>query len=99
MVGDGQRYSARFMHVSASAATLTALLRYTAVNEGGVVPDTRHTVAPGPEDWWSLDVTYRHPMAGGWIEASAGTDYRDRAWNDTEAVLPRGSVSWHYEFH
>ncbi len=76
---------------SPNAATLTTVLRYTAVNEGGAVPDTRHTVAPGPEDWWSVDVTYRHPIKGGWIEASVGADYRDREWNDTEAVLPRAS--------
>ena len=31
------------------------------------------------------------------IEASAGADYRDREWNDTESVLPRASVSWHYQ--
>ena len=98
MDGDGQMYSARYIRVSPSAATLTTVLRFTAVNEGGSVPDTRHTVAPGPEDWWSLDVTYRHPITGGWIEASVGADYRDREWNETEAVLPRASVSWRYQF-
>jgi hypothetical protein len=97
MDGDGQMYSARFIRVSPSAATLTTVLRFTAVNEGGTVPDTRHTVAPGPEDWWSLDVTYRHPIRGGWIEAGVGADYRDREWNDTEAVLPRASLSWRYQ--
>jgi hypothetical protein len=97
MDGDGEMYSARYIRVSPSAATLTTVLRFTAVNEGGGVPDTRHTVAPGPEDWWSLDVTYRHPIRGGWVEASVGADYRDREWNDTEAVLPRASVSWRYQ--
>jgi hypothetical protein len=98
MDGDGQMYSLRFMRVDASADTLTALLRYTMVNEGGAVPDTRHTVAPGPEDWWSLDLTYRRPIAGGWVEASAGADYEDRQWNDTSALLGRIYVKWHHEF-
>jgi len=98
MDGDGQMYSLRYVRVDASAATLTMLMRYTSVNEGGVVPDTRHTVAPGPEDWWSLDVAYRYPMAGGWIEAGAGADYRDRQWNGTDAVLPRAWVSWRHAF-
>ena len=68
------------------------------LQEGGAVPDTRHTVAPGPEDWWSLDLTYRRPLRGGWIEASVGADHRDRQWNDTTAVLPRAAVSWRHEF-
>ena len=98
MDGDGQMYSARYMRVNAAADTFTALLRYTLVNEGGAVPDTRHTVAQGPEDWWSLDLTYRRPVAGGWVEASAGADYQDREWNDTSALLARFSVSWRHEF-
>ncbi len=98
MDGDGQMYSARFVRVGASAATLTALLRFTAVNEGGTVPDTRHTVAPGPEEWWSLDVGYRYPMRRGWVEAGAGVDHRDREWNDSSAVLGRAWVSWRQEF-
>ena len=91
-------YSLRFTRVDASARTLTALLRYTLVNEGGAVPDTRHSIAPGPEDWWSVDVTYRWPISSGWIEASAGGDFRDREWNQTDAMLPRFSVSWRREF-
>jgi len=97
MDGDGDTYGLRYVRVNARADTLTALLRFTKVNDGGAVPDTRHTVAPGPEDWWSLDFTYRRPVAGGWIEASAGADNRDRQWNDTSALLPRFSVSWHHE--
>jgi hypothetical protein len=97
MDGDGDTYGFRYVRVNARADTFTALLRYTAVNEGGGVPDTRHTVAPGPEDWWSLDFTYRRPVAGGWVEASAGADNRDRQWNDTSALLPRISISWHHE--
>jgi hypothetical protein len=98
MDGDGEMYSGRFVHVDAAERTLSAVLRYSAINEGGVVPDLRHTVAPGPEDWWSLDVAYRYPLPGGWIEASAGADYRDREWNDTTALLPRASVTWRQEF-
>jgi hypothetical protein len=98
MDGDGQTLGLRYVRVTPEEATLTALLRYTKVNEGGVVPDTRNTVAPGPEDWWSLDVTWRQPLAGGWVEASAGGDYRDREWNDTSAALPRFSLTWHRAF-
>jgi hypothetical protein len=98
MDGDGQMYSLRYMRVNAAADTFTALLRYTLVNEGGAVPDTRHTVAQGPEDWWSLDLTYRRPVAGGWVEASAGADYQDREWNGTSALLARFAVSWRHEF-
>jgi len=98
MDGDGETFGLRYMRVNAAADTFTALLRYTMVNEGGGVPDTRHTVAPGAEDWWSIDFTYRRPMQGGWLEASVGADYQDRLWNDTTAVLPRASVSWRHEF-
>jgi hypothetical protein len=98
MDGDGEMWSFRYMRVNAAADTLTTLLRYTMVNQGGAVPDTLHTVAPGPEDWWSLDFTYRRPTAGGWIEASIGADYRDRQWNDTTALLARAALSWRHEF-
>jgi len=82
--------------VDDAAATLTGLLRFSQINEGGTVPDTRNSVAPGPEDWWSVDVLYRHPLGTGWLEAGIGADYRDREWDDTSALLPRASITWHY---
>ena len=97
MDGDGQMYSLRYVRVDDTAATLTGLLRFSMINEGGEVPDTRHSVAPGPEDWWSLDVLYRHPFGNGWLEAGVGADYRDREWNDTAALLARASITWHYD--
>jgi len=97
MDGDGDTYGLRFMRVNAAADTFTALLRHTQVNEDGTVPDRRHTVAPGAEEWWSLDLTYRRPLQRGWIEASAGVDDRERDWNGTAAVLPRFAVSWRHE--
>jgi len=98
MDGDGQMYSVRFIRVDDSQSTVSALFRFTKVNEGGRVPDTRHTVAPGPEDWWSLDVSYRRPLGGGWVEASVGGDYRDRDWNQSTALLPRAWVTWAHQF-
>jgi hypothetical protein len=99
MDGDGETFGLRYMRVNANADTFTALLRYNMINEGGADPDTRHTVAPGPEDWWSIDFTYRRPMPGGWLEASVGADYQDRLWNETTALLPRAAVSWRHEFN
>jgi hypothetical protein len=96
--GDGDSYGLRYQRIDASARSLLALLRYSRINEGGVVPDTRHSVAPGPEDWWSLDLTYRWPLPAGWIEANVGADHRAREWNDTSAMLPRFWVSWQHEF-
>ncbi len=93
MDGDGQMYSVRYIRVDDTAATLTAIVRYSMINEGGVEPDTRHSIAPGPEDWWSVDVTYRYPLRAGWLEAGVGGDYQDRQWNETSAVLPRAFVN------
>jgi hypothetical protein len=98
MDGDGETFGLRYMRVNANADTFTALLRYSMLNEGGSVPDEYNTAAPGPEDWWSVDLTYRRPISSGWLEASVGADYQDRLWNDTTAVLPRASVSWRHEF-
>jgi len=98
MDGDGDTWGIRYMRVGDTADTLTVLARFTSVNEGGAVPDTLHSIAPGPEDWWSIDVTYRRALGGGWIEASAGGDYQDRQWNGTDAVLPRFAFTWHHEF-
>lgn len=98
MDGDGETLGLRYVYVDGSAATMTALLRYSQINEGGNVPDSLHSIAPGPEDWWSLDLTYRRALRQGWIEATAGGDYEDREWDDASAALPRFAVSWHYEF-
>jgi hypothetical protein len=98
MDGDGETYGFRYMRVDAGASVLTGLLRYTMINRGGAVPAPHHSIAPGPEDWWSVDATYRRPLGSGWIEASAGGDYRDRKWNGTTAVIPRVSLTWHHEF-
>ena len=62
------------------------------------MPDIRHTVALGPEEWWSLDVGYHYRVARGWISAGAGVDHSDREWNDSSAVLGRAWVSWRQEF-
>ena len=98
MDGDGETYGLRYVRVDAGASVLTGLLRYTMVNRGGAVPDPHHSIAPGLEDWWSVDATYRRPLGSGWIEASAGGDYRDRKWNDRTAMIPRVSLTWHHEF-
>jgi hypothetical protein len=94
MDGDGQMYSARFVHVDAAANTLSAVARYSEINRGGAVPDTRHSIAPGPETWISLDVSYRRVLTRGWIEGAVGVDQRERDWNDTRSTLPRVSLSW-----
>ena len=72
------------------------MARYTKVNEGVVVPDTFHSVAPGAEDWISLDVSYRRVLRSGWLEGGVGVDSQDRKWQGDEAVLPRAYVTWNY---
>ena len=98
MDGDGEMYSARWVHVDAAARTLSAVARYTKINEGGAVPDTRHSIAPGPEDWISLDVTYRRSLGAGWVEGGRGVDQRDQKWIDDEDVLGRAWLTWHHPF-
>jgi len=98
MDGDGEMYSLRYMHIGASEVNWTVLARYTRVNQGGGEPDTRHSVAPGPEEWWSLDLSRRWLAGPGWIEVGAGGDYQDREWDDSSALLARLSVTWHHRF-
>jgi hypothetical protein len=62
------------------------------------VPDERHSVAPGPEQWWSLDLIRRWNVGSGWIEAGMGGDYRERDWNDTDPLLARFAVTWRQQF-
>jgi hypothetical protein len=97
MDGDGEMFSLRYVRIGEDEATWTAVTRYTKVNQGGAVPDLTHSFAPGAEDWISLDLTYRRPLADGWIEFSVGADQQDRDWNDSDALLARASVSWRYE--
>jgi hypothetical protein len=98
MDGDGQMYSLRYVRVDETAATVTAVLRYSLINEGGVVPDTRHSIAPGPEDWISLDVSYRRMMGEGWVEGGVGGDHRDQKWQEEEDVMPRVWLTWSRAF-
>ena len=96
MDGDGQMYSARYVRVDAQSNTFTAVARYTLVNEGGAVPDTRHSIAPGQENWISLDLAYRRNFGQGWFEGGVGVDQRDREWSSEDATLPRAwlTVNW-----
>jgi hypothetical protein len=96
MDGDGQMYSLRYVRVDNTATTFTAVLRYSLINEGGAVPDERHSIAPGPEDWISLDLTYRREMGNGWIEGGVGVDQRDQEWANDDDILPRAwlTVNW-----
>jgi hypothetical protein len=98
MDGDGEMYSMRFVHVGADEVVWTVLARYTEVNQGGAMPDERHSVAPGPEQWWSLDLIRRWNVGSGWIEAGMGGDYRERDWNDTDPLLARFAVTWRQQF-
>jgi hypothetical protein len=98
MDGDGEMISARFVRIGASGDALTAVARFTAVNEGGAVPDERHSITAGPEDWISVDVSYRRLFGSDWIEAGVGVDQRDQKWIDDEDVLGRAWVTWHRPF-
>ena len=91
-------YSIRFVQVDAAANTFTAIARYSKVNEGGVVPDPKNSVAAGPEDWISLDFTYRRMFDKGWIEAGVGGDQQDRTWKNTERTLGRAYLTWNRPF-
>jgi hypothetical protein len=96
MDGDGEMISARYIRTLSSGNTLTAIARVTSVNEGGGEPDLRHTIAPGPEDWISLDLSYRHALRGGWLEGGVGVDSEDRKWQGEETVLARAYLTWNY---
>jgi hypothetical protein len=98
MDGDGLQYAARFVLVPASGTTWSFMVRYTELNRGGTVNDVQNFVAPGPEDWWSFDFVHRRPVPMGWIEVGVGADQEDRLWNDTSALLPRGTLTWHVGF-
>jgi len=96
--GDSEQYAVRYILAPADGTTWSFAVRYSELNRGGAYPDVRNSVAPGPEDWWSLDATYRRPVPKGWIEVGVGVDREDRKWDDDTAVLPRGTFTWHYGF-
>jgi hypothetical protein len=98
MDGDGEMYSARFVHVDAAAHTFSAVLRYTLINEGGGQPDLRHSIAPGPEDWISADFSYRRMLGTGWVEAGVGVDDRSSEWSGNDATLGRAYLTWQRPF-
>jgi hypothetical protein len=98
MDGDGEMYSLRYIRVPASGTLWTALARYTKINRGGDEPDTRHSIAPGPEDWWSIDLSHRREFSFGDVDVGIGADALDRKWNDTDEVEVRAYLTWRHEF-
>jgi hypothetical protein len=90
--------SVRYIRIGASGDTLTAVARMTSVNEGGGVPDSRHSITAGPEDWQSVDVSYRRSFGADSVEAGIGVERRDQAWLDDEDVLGRAWLSWRRSF-
>jgi hypothetical protein len=98
MDGDGEMISARYVRVPSTGTLWTGLVRYTKVNQGGVVPDPHNSVAPGPEEWWSIDLQHRRDFHFGSLELGIGADGRDRDWNDTDAVLFRAYLTFQHEF-
>ena len=63
-----------------------------------VEPDTRHSIAPGPEQWWSIDVAHRRDTPFGEVELGIGADARDREWDDGDANLFRAYLTWRHQF-
>jgi hypothetical protein len=99
MDGDGDMISARFIRTAASGDTLTAIARVVSVNEGGGEPDQRHSIAPGPEDWITLDLSYSRDFGAlGVAEAGLGIDQRDQTWAGDEDLLARAWVRWAHSF-
>ena len=101
MDGDGTMLSARYIRTSAVGHVFAAVARVASINEGGVVPDTRHSIAPGPEDWISLDLSYRYSFGNSdWIEAGIGVDQREQEWtaDDDEDLLGRAWLTWNHGF-
>lgn len=98
MDGDGLQYAARLLLVPDSGTTWNFMVRYTQLNRGGTVDNVQNFVVPGPENWWSFDVSYRREIGNGWVEVSAGADDKERLWNDTSAFVPRGTLTWHQGF-
>jgi hypothetical protein len=98
MDGDGEMIAARLIRVASDASVWSASLRQSKLNQGGGVPDQKNSVAPGPEEWLSADVSYRMPFLSGWLEAGAGIDRQERELQDETNVLPRAWLNWHYQW-
>jgi hypothetical protein len=96
--GDGDSYSVRFIHLDPAANTLSLVARYSKINEGGQVPDTRHSVAAGPENWIGLDASYRRHFGNDWFELGFGGDHRDRMWKDEQVLVGRAWLQWNHAF-
>jgi hypothetical protein len=98
MDGDGEMYSVRYLLTPPSGALWTAVARYTKINRGGTEPDERHSIAPGPEQWWSVDLGHRRDTPYGQFELGVGADARDRKWNNTDETEFRAYLTWRHEF-
>ena len=98
MDGDGDMISARYLRTPRDGQLWTGMLRYTQINDGGVEPDPKHSIAPGPETWWSVDVAHRRSTPYGEVELGLGIDHKDREWDGDSDLLPRATLSWRYGF-
>jgi hypothetical protein len=107
MDGDGDMYSLGLVYVPQDGSTWSVLARHSRLNQGRDEPDTRHSVVPGREIWWSLDLTWRRELGAGWAEFGVGGDYRgqngdsphgDCPRGDCPQTLPRVQATWHHRF-
>jgi len=98
MDGDGRSYTLGLQIVTAPAASGSVLVRFAELNRGGVVPDTRNTVATGPVDLWNLETSASVPTKFGDFKVGLGFDYATDQLTDRLERSVRGFAELRYQF-
>jgi len=95
---DGRTHTLGLRLSTASEISGLVLLRSGELNRGGVVPDTRNTVALGLVDLWNLETSAKLPAKLGDLKVGLGVDYATDQLTDRLEHSVRGFAELRYQF-
>jgi len=96
--GDGLSYTLGMQVTTPSRRSAWLLLRYAELNRGGVVPDTRNTVAQEPTDDWGFEFGAAVPSGRSDLKLGLGFDHAtDQITQDVSQTV-HGFLQYTYRF-
>ncbi|MCI0362490.1 MAG: capsule assembly Wzi family protein, partial [Phycisphaerales bacterium] len=96
--GDSRSYTLGLQISTPQNVSGSLLFRFAELNRGGVVPDTRNTVARGPVDLWNVETGVRIPTRFGDLNVGLGFDQATDELTDRVERAVRGFAELRNQF-
>jgi hypothetical protein len=95
--GDGRMHAVGLLLQGARGATWQFVARQMDINRGGAVPDTRHTLSPGPLEVWEAQVRADFDWLGGRVSLGLSAE-RQEAEGGERKTQGRGFLTYERAF-